>query len=502
MILISRQPLLFRPIRALHSRQGDFGASMTQQSPQYLSPLKQKSSEKGRKSSRNDRSLGDRVIGWYGGQLDRRLATNPNLVRRGFILGFQAKRWQTRHLPNKRLMPWGQYAERLSLESVTCALEHPETGIVTSIFFPNEIFIAMGLHPVSAEAISDFVSGTQAESGVIAEAHARGIPETYCSYHKVLLGGGLSGAIGRMPMVASCSVACDANNLTFKTLARHWGVPHAYVDVPYDQATDSIAYVADQLRTVAQTAQEVYGKRIDPARLREAVSLSQQTCSELGRQLERRRGRYLANTMTHELHHALAMHLSLGTPQALGLVRQFNRDLVSAPRFDGVSLVWMHTTPYFLQQISNRINLSSEAQIMCSDMSFDQALLPGDSWLFDASKPYEAMAERLVRNSFNGPVERRIKRGLELARLTDADGIVVFCHWGCKNTCGGTQVMRARFEQAGYPTLVLDGDGCDRAMCMEGQMATRFAAFLELIERKKQSGEQIQRGGDDDRNHV
>ena len=33
--------------------------------------------------------------------------------------------------------------------------------------------------------------------------------------------------------------------------------------------------------------------------------------------------------------------------------------------------------------------------------------------------------------------------------------------------------------------LVLDGDACDRANCMEGQMSTRFSAFLEMVERRK-----------------
>ncbi|MEE8716734.1 MAG: 2-hydroxyacyl-CoA dehydratase family protein [Coriobacteriales bacterium] len=442
------------------------------------------------------RSLGDRVIGWYGGQLDRRIATHPDLVRRGFVLGFAAKRWQARHLPNSRLMPWGRMAERLSLENVTSALEHPDEAVVTSIFLPNEVFHAMGLHPVSAEAISCFVSGTQAESGVIAEAHARGIPETYCSYHKVLVGAALSGVIARMPMLASCSVACDANNLTFRAISQSWGSPHVYVDVPYDQGDDSILYVADQLRALGRTAQDVYGRRLDEDALRQGVGRSIATCERLGTQLARHRGRYLANTMTHELHLALAMHLGLGTPQTLELVETLGRDLDAAPAYAGDSLVWVHTTPYFLQGIGSQVNLSQRAQIACSDMSYDQAILPGEARRFDASAPFEAMAERLVRNPFNGPVERRAGRAAELARLVGADGAVVFCHWGCKSTCGGAQLIRSELERAGVPTLVLDGDGCDRAMCMKGQMETRFSAFLELVDQGGTGRRAATRDGD------
>ena len=39
-----------------------------------------------------------------------------------------------------------------------------------------------------------------------------------------------------------------------------------------------------------------------------------------------------------------------------------------------------------------------------------------------------------------------------------------------------------RLEAAGFPTLVLDGDGCDSGNVNDGQMVTRLQAFLELLE--------------------
>ena len=38
------------------------------------------------------------------------------------------------------------------------------------------------------------------------------------------------------------------------------------------------------------------------------------------------------------------------------------------------------------------------------------------------------------------------------------------------------------FEEAGLPTLVLDGDGCDERNVADGQMVTRLNAFLEQLE--------------------
>ena len=65
--------------------------------------------------------------------------------------------------------------------------------------------------------------------------------------------------------------------------------------------------------------------------------------------------------------------------------------------------------------------------------------------------------------------------------------MVLFCHWGCKQTAGAAQLIRRQLEGAGWPVLVLDGDACDRANCMEGQMSTRFSAFLEMVEKRKEA---------------
>ena len=97
------------------------------------------------------------------------------------------------------------------------------------------------------------------------------------------------------------------------------------------------------------------------------------------------------------------------------------------------------------------------------------------------------MAQRLVYSVFNGPVTRRIDRGIAEARRLKADGAVWFCHWGCKHTLGGAQLAKKRFEEAGIPCLILDGDGCDRSHGGEGQLATRIDAFVEMLEQEKEA---------------
>ena len=48
-------------------------------------------------------------------------------------------------------------------------------------------------------------------------------------------------------------------------------------------------------------------------------------------------------------------------------------------------------------------------------------------------------------------------------------------------------LLREKLKQEGIPFLVLDGDGMDRANSHDGQIKTRFEAFLEILEQKRNS---------------
>lgn len=440
------------------------------------------------------------IIDWFGNTVSGMVDENPQLAASLLTRAFELKRFQTRRLPEAQQLPSGRIGARVALEGVTGALEHPGEAVLTSVFLPHELFLAMGLRPLVAEALADFITGARAEEGFVRAAEQRGIPETYCSFHKILLGAASSGALAAPRLIANCSVACDANNTTFRWLAQELGSPHVYIDVPFTYSEDACSYVASQLRELARTAQEVYGRALDEERLRECVAHSQATLDAMVRGLPLRRGRFLHNDMGLEMQEALALFLSLGSLDSLHMAQQMLEDFPRAEPFDGLSLVWMHSAPYFSFALQQMIDQNREAQIVASDMCLSQISLDGLAlredgnwrrdpearpWAHDASEPWEAMAERVIKNSFNGPGARRIERVRRIAEATEADGVVCFCHWGCKGTMGVSQLAKRELEAAGYPTLVLDGDCCHRANNAEGQASTRMGAFLEMLRAQK-----------------
>lgn len=427
------------------------------------------------------------LLDWYGDVAGSRLAASPRFVHDWLSLGFGWTRWRTAHLPDKDLLPSGNTIARTTFEMVGRSFSDPRNMALVSIFLPTEIFAALGMRAITAEAISGTTGGAHAEAAFVADAESRGIPETYCSYHKVLMSMAETEVVQAPAVLAACSVACDANNLTFKTLARTWGSPFVYVDVPYGQDRDACRYVADQLRELARVSEAAAGRALDEARLGQLVARSQRTLDILDRTLPLRAGKYLQTDMMLQVEELLCSHVALGSADMELAARQMLTDYAAARPYEGLNLVWVHTTPFFLPAISRHLDRTPEAQIVATDMAYDQ-VCPDGYWFDGMRQPYEAMAERLVRTSFNGPSQRRADRVRYLAEQTGADGVVVFCHWGCRQTAGAAQLIRRELEAAGYPTLVLDGDGCDRKNNMTGQLSTRFEAFLELLRSRRATG--------------
>ena len=416
---------------------------------------------------------------------------NPDAARSLLLAAFKAKRFQTHHLPQRFQPGWGRIASRIALDDMVEPLSHPERAVLASIFMPTEIFRAAGLLPYSAEALSGFVAAANAEQAFVAQAEATGVAETYCSFHKALIGTADLGVVQPPAFIASCSLACDANSLTFKSMAGQLAVPHFFVDVPYEVSDDSIAYVADELRELAAAMAE-QGHRVDETHLLGLCRDSMASLQALVDSLPARRGKDMRNTMGQEMQAALALHLSLGRPMTRKMCEQMPRDFADAAPYEGLSLVWMHVPPFFQEPLQRMLDSSGQAQIVASDMCFDYVGDPTGADLaayrnaLDANDPYAFMAARLVHNAFNGAGERRVQRALNLARQTGADGVVCFCQWGCKHTLGLSQLAKEALEAEGFPTLVLEGDACNRANTSNGQVETRMGAFLEMLRARRQ----------------
>lgn len=418
------------------------------------------------------------VIDSFANFIYKKIPNQAEDARKWILRSYKAFGWYQKHFPEKGMPKSKQYLANVSMDFMIKGFSHPEEAALVSLFMPCEILQAFDIPVMCAEMFSTYLNGAHSERAFVEQAENAGISETYCSYHKVLMGAAKVGVLPATKYIINCSLACDANNLTFRTLSHMTGSPQFYLDVPYKKKEESVRYVKEQLQELTNILEEMTGTKLDEKKLREIVCRSKKTIANMKATIPYRKERYLPMTLTSELYEALMVHNGLGTKEALQFSELLLEDYKNAPKNSGLKIVWMHSNPYWQDATKKLLNKQKDVHVVATEMGYD-------AWYESESEdPYQYMAERLVYDAYNGPVLDRIQTTLDMAKETNADGVICFCHWGCKETCGASKIIKAKLEQEGYPTLILNGDGVDRNNASDGQTSTRLGAFIEMLKER------------------
>ena len=399
------------------------------------------------------------LINKFGELVGNTSMKDADKARKLLLLGYRLQEKRLCLFPDKRLPKSGRYVARVVMQSVIDALSKPEAAVLVSIFVPGELLTAAGLTPYSVEAMSCFLAGTQCEQPLLRKTEEEGFPETMCSYHRVFLGASLAGLVPAPKCMVYTNLACDGNMMTFPYLKQKQELSGFYIDVPYEKNEDSIQYVAEQLRELKKYLEDMTGKPI----------------TEYAAQLALRREHDPVTTLTNEVYALFMCHLMAGTKESVEYTRLLLEDVKQAKKGEGPHVLWMHMMPFLQAPVKELFNYNGQMHIRTCDFvadGFQRA---------HHEDPYEAMAEKMVNCIYNGSVTLRIEKAKELARLTDADGSILFAHWGCKGTIGASTLIKRELENDGIPTMVLDGDGCNPANTSDGQVSTRLQAFMEML---------------------
>ena len=183
--------------------------------------------------------------------ISRQVAGHPDRARALLRTAYTLVGVQMKYFPPKNVLPARCAMQGDTARSMAAALGRPGRAACVNIFLPCEVLHALNIPPVLPEGLSCYLVSTAAERVFVEAAEERGVPESYCSYHKILLGLAETGVMARPRFILNTSLACDANQLTFRRLAEFWDVPRFTVDVPYAPSEESVAQVAEQLRAMA-----------------------------------------------------------------------------------------------------------------------------------------------------------------------------------------------------------------------------------------------------------
>lgn len=420
------------------------------------------------------------LIELFGNHIYKTASTNPLSARKKLCFAFSTAGLMCKYFPTKKLLPSRQFMQWAAADSAITPLKTGKNSAIVSLYLPCEILHSMGISTLFPEALACYLAAARSEQIFIDTAEQNFVSQTMCSYHKAFIGMVETGVLPKPDFIINTTLACDANHLSFRRAVEHYNVPQYMIDVPYNYSSGAVDYVAEQIKDMV-TFIEKQGYTFDETKLIETVEKSKQTLKNFNDILTLRATRSLSDEMTSQMLSVFATHVMLGTDNALKYSNDLKTELAAVPEGKkGVRLLWVHTLPYWQDALRDLINFTDRCEIVACDMVMDAMYCN-----LEETDPYRFMADRLVRNTVNGNGTNRINATLELAKKLNADGIVWYCHWGCKQTAGLSNIAKSTFEANGFPTLILDGDGCNWNNVNDGQTVTRTEAFLELLENRK-----------------
>lgn len=396
------------------------------------------------------------------------------------LLGFQANKLRTKILPKKGLAKGYQKLEAMMMSFVADALSHSESYVWGNIFSPCEITQCFGLRTLSIECLACYLSGYHLEDYFIDYAQNTGIAPTLCSYHKTFVGAIDSDAVPVPQYAVTTSLSCDGNLNTFRYLEKKRGVPFTFLDVPYGDDEASVEYLAGQLEEFTAELERRFGRRFEEDKLKEALRIENETRKELMRFFQLQSEYYYPGELISHLYMMMGMHLLIGTQEFLDLIKYMNEEIKTYPKFEGKKILWVHLLPFYQESLNQCFNGSRDYQIIASDIILDSVEE------LDPEKPFHSLAKKIIRNMYNGSYFHKAQMVGQLADTLKPDAVIQFCHWGCKQSSGGSVLLKEEMQKKGIPMLILDGDGIDKRNSHDGQIKTRLEAFLEMLDTEKE----------------
>mgnify|MGYP000843893578 FL=1 len=414
---------------------------------------------------------------FYGGIIRKKIPKNPKLAGNMIKAGLHLESFRCAHFPEKEMPKAYQYLNYMAVKVVADALENSETYVWTNIFAPAELLQTFGMTCVSMECLASYLSGFYLEDYFIDLAENQGIASTLCSYHKNFIGAASAGILPDPILGVTTSMICDGNINTFRYLNSQCGVPCFIIDIPHSWSPEAENYVVRQLKQLIPVLEEKSGKKYDEDALKETLKRENESKKHFFSALQKRLVHAYPNTMTLVLFLLLATHLNMGSQWVLDFFRMLDKEIGTYPSPKNEKrLMWIHLTPYTEPTLSKYLNYNPKYAIVCDDFNLDY------TEMLDTEYPLHALAKKMICNIYNGDFSRKADACAAYAQKYNCDGVVEFCHWGCKQSCGGALLIKDKMRKIGKPMLILDGDALDRRNNHDGQIRTRFEAFLEVLE--------------------
>ncbi len=358
-----------------------------------------------------------------------------------------------------------------------------------SLFLPYEMIHALGITPFLPEVMAGFTAGLGLAAQTIKQASLNWYSQDLCTFHRSASGAQELEVFPKPDFILTTNLACDAAQKSFYIYSKKYDIEKNFylIDVPYRYSQESLFYLTAQIKNIYMDISSKSGRKPDISKLSEAIELSNEF-REWAIKVNR-----LRETLTdyppyfNALNYILPFHGLAGTREAVTLYKYMyielkkylakqlnkNHDKKNLPK----KILWLHLKPYYRSEVFDILN---KENCIVAFEEINYVYWPR----LDPSKPFESLAIKMLSHFLGGKIDNRVNMILKLAGEYNIDGVILFAHWGCRQSNGGARIIKDSLNKLGIPTLVLDGDCVDRNNSSQGQVKTRMQGFLEILNSK------------------
>nr|MDO8100152.1 2-hydroxyacyl-CoA dehydratase family protein [Candidatus Njordarchaeota archaeon] len=370
---------------------------------------------------------------------------------------------------------------------------------------PVELLYAMEVVPVFPENYSAVCASTGVAPEYMEAAESKGYSRDLCSYFRcnfghVIQGGGPMDGLPKPDFLLATGNVCYTRVKWWETLSHTLKAPLFFIDVPTagEYSDYAINYFMSQLQDFTTFLEKQTGHKLDDAKLKEAIQLSDRTGALWTELMELRRKIPCPMGVLDALSDMFVLVTYVGTKAPVELlekVRDEVRDVVKhsigvVPN-EKYRLLFDNIPPWFdlrlikyFQSYGGSFVVEPYTQFVWSSR-------------MDPSKPLRSLAVKYVtlgledldrkypnlglKEPDKSGFDIRILLNIQFAKEYSVDAVVIHWNRSCKQMSIGEMEVKNSLQELGLPVLVFEGDMVDQRYYQEDQVKAKIDAFFEML---------------------
>ncbi len=360
---------------------------------------------------------------------------------------------------------------------------------------PMEILKALDFYVLYPENHGALCGSARVVVDIASEAENAGYSRDLCSYARTDIGSMLSGKtpVGTLPkpdLLLACTNICQTVLAWYRVLAHHFSVPLVVIDTPFvytEAAGHSLEYVKRQLEAMIPVAEKVAGRSLDHRKLYETTRLSRMA-SELWQEvIERAKHRPAPISVFDQFIHMAPIVEMRGTSFTVdfyaALLREIDERIrlgVGAVKDERKRVLWDNLPIWYRLRYLAELLGEHGVAIVASTYTYAWAELAS---MIIPDQPIDSMARVYVHAILNRGTGYKLATMKRMIDEYSLDGAILHSDRSCKPYSIGQMDQRDRIiREQGVPALLLEADHSDPRAFAEEPVATRLAAFIEMMD--------------------